>query len=107
MKAAALACALGLSVAACLGGPVQMDFAGNVYPRQCLGDLSWVKTPIIEAPPSTLAGVHDAMHVQADHRVYGVTMDGLIFIDSTLRGGMRDDVIRHERCHVIAGRWHS
>ena len=106
-RAAILAACAVLGACASPDGP-STDFAGNVYPIQCRGDLSYVKAPILFVPPSHLADYGAKHGMNAGTRLYGLTvMRSFILIDNTLRGWKRADAIRHERCHVIAGDWHK
>ena len=86
---------LALLLAGCASGEPWQDFAGNTYPAACRGDLSDVKTPIAFVPTSRLqwAKRHGGGPVR------GLWMPGLIQIDDSLHGWIKDDAIRHERCH--------
>ena len=92
MRRAALA--LALLLAGCATGEPLQDFAGNSYPPACRGNLSDIQTPIAFVPGASLQW-------RASHgaTVRGMWMPGLIQIDNSLAGWLRDDVIRHERCH--------
>lgn len=85
------------------------DFLGNVYPAKCRGDLSYVTAPITFMSPDQMAALSRlAPHMKMGDRLYGITMSHrFIYVDNTLMGWKRDDIIRHERCHVIAGDWHK
>lgn len=104
MRAGILALALG----GCSTQEPMTDFAGNVYPAECRGDLSGVKAPIIFTAPDIMAKLGEARHLAYDQRLYGLTLNRqIIFIDSSLEGWKREDAIRHERCHILTGDWHK
>lgn len=82
-----------------------IDQAGNVYPPICRGDLSKVEATITfksrkwMSEEAEILGVHN--------RILGETHGNHIVIDDSLRGWKREDAIRHELCHVLAGEWHK
>ena len=107
MKAWAIAAAALLASCAAEDGPIT-DQVGNIYPRECRGDLSWVDAPFENVSREWLAKRESMFGAQPGGRVLGVTFARRSFvIDETLSGWQRDDAIRHERCHVIRGDWHG
>ena len=84
---------VGLVLAGC---QTLYDNNGFLYPPECRGDLSAVSAPILISPREAIGG---------DDGRYDY-VSGTILIADDLAGSMKEDVIRHERCHAIAGRWH-
>jgi len=81
------------------------DFLGNHYPPACMVDLSYVNAPILFVSPKVLSEVRAKRHMAG--RLWAVTYaKSLIMVDETAEGWVRDDLIRHERCHIVAGAWH-
>lgn len=81
---------------------------GNTYPSVCQRDLSHVQ------PAFLMTETRESLAEMRDHlfpgqgRLYGYTLfQKLIVIDETLTGWFREQVIHHEKCHIIMGRWHS
>jgi len=88
-------------------GPIT-DQVGNVYPRECRGDLSWMDAPFHDVSREWLAERTAKFGGSPGDRILGVTFARHSFvIDETLTGWHRDDAIRHERCHVLVGNWHG
>ena len=89
------------------GGPIT-DQVGNVYPKECRGDLSWMDAPFHNVSREWLAERKVKFGAAPGERVLAVTFARHSFvIDETLSGWQRDDAIRHERCHVLVGNWHD
>jgi len=81
------------------------DVLGNHYPVACQKDLSYIKIPVVPVSRADMDRLAAARHING--RLYGLTWGGkVIMIDENLRGWVRDDIIHHERCHVVAGDWH-
>lgn len=107
--------ALALSVSACAqpGAYPATDHAGRVYPPECRRDLSNVQVPVIFTSEAHMLSTASAagLHIPANARLYGLHVQQLgssiIMVDETLRGWVLDDVIHHERCHEVAGHWHT
>jgi hypothetical protein len=84
------------------------DQVGNVYPRECQGDLSWMDAPFDTVSREWLAERRAKFRAAPGDRILGVTFARHSFvIDETSTGWHRDDAIRHERCHVLIGNWHD
>jgi hypothetical protein len=86
-------------------GEVYKDTDGNVYPPQCRGDLSYVMPKVfVRYVPS------NEMPLVAGIRPVGMTYYGssvsLIMISTDQTEAEKADTLRHELCHVIAGKWH-
>jgi hypothetical protein len=81
------------------------DQFGNVYPLACRRDLSFVTAPVIPTSPQILAQVAEKRGLPKDYRLMGLSGTGLIMIDDTVLGWKRDDLIHHERCHMVAPEW--
>jgi hypothetical protein len=99
---------LGLLALSCTEYSAAVDQFGNRYPLQCLLDLSYVDVPVVFVSEQTMAKLaYGDPVVPRGHRLYGLTIrQRLILVDDSLKGWRRDDVIRHEKCHIIAGNWH-
>jgi hypothetical protein len=109
IRAALLAAATALCLAACSSdsGERTIDQFGNVYPPECRGDLSHVAATIQAVTPDALQFWAAALHKPANWRLYGLTVGRKsILVDETIAGWKRDDLVHHERCHIIAGEWH-
>lgn len=88
------------------------DEFGNTYPEVCRGPLTCEKgvckmadkqAHLQELPPSEMPKPTNPN----DTRLYGRSYaSGLIIIDKSLSGYSRDDTLRHEMCHIVAGAWH-
>ena len=105
-----IAIAWSLCVGACSAAPGDQptDQFGNVYPPECRRDLSEVAVPVINVQPQVLQIWARALHKPLYSRMYAATIAReVILVDETVRGWKRDDLIHHERCHVVAGNWHS
>jgi hypothetical protein len=93
-------------------GSTVRDELGNTYPEICRGPVTcekeickmagqsvWIKpVPRNEMPPP-----NDPTDSKLYGRHYG---GGMAIIDASLTGYSRDDTIRHEMCHAVAGKWH-
>ena len=108
MKRLALVLVLILSACQTTGGSVGItrDQVGNVYPPECRGDLSHVVADIQFVSQKRLM-----MQRGADQYTMGWTYKvgnpRIVYIREDLTGWRRDDVIRHELCHIVAGDWHK
>lgn len=111
----AMLVALMLTAAAPSCAPVSddRDYAGNVYPPACRGDLSHI--PVSFIPSANIAALmrfwNAAPTPLNGGTPHGITLhhvDGTAtaYVDEALRGWKRDDIVRHERCHVLVGGWH-
>jgi hypothetical protein len=107
MKSWAIAAAVLLASCAAEDGPLR-DQVGNLYPKECHGDLSWVDAPFQSVSREWLALRSTRFGAAPGERILGVTFARHSFvIDETLSGWQRDDAIRHERCHILRGDWHD
>jgi hypothetical protein len=110
-----VAAALALTIAGCTRAYAYptTDHAGRVYPLECRRDLSDVRVPVIYTSEAHMLSVASAagLHVPDNARLYGLHVQQLgasiIMVDETLRGWVREDVVHHERCHEVAGAWHT
>ena len=102
-----LAIALCFILAACQttseSAGVMRDTLGNVYPAECRGDLSYLKQKVV----ILFVGRH-YIRVRSDGRAeIGLKVGDTILVANDLKPAVRDDVVKHELCHVIAGKWHE
>lgn len=89
--------------------PIDMDHARNIYPPQCAGSLADEPGEVIFVSPAQMRGLR-----VGNREAWGMTREGSrrFYIDNTLMGWMREDVIKHERCHgrmfrlTGNGQWH-
>ena len=107
---------LALALAACeaevptVNGYPAYDLWQNRYPAACMRDLSDVRVPISlvsrerltelslgKAPPKPGWRILGWFQHSPQH----------IFIWNGLSGRELNEAIRHERCHVVAGEWHT
>ena len=99
-----LAIALCFILAACQttseSAGVMRDQVGNVYPAQCRGDLSNVYVILYFVDRATIRKKSDG------RATIGVALGQVVYVADDLKPDIRDDVVRHEKCHVIAGNWH-
>ena len=82
-----------------------VDQFGNRYPPPCRGDLSHVKAKVIDLSRAEMAVVGNFTNMPQG-RLWAYTMGETILIDASATGWRRDDLIRHERCHILVGHWH-
>lgn len=84
------------------------DLWGNRYPAACMRDLSDVDVPVMYVTPETLADINRKAG-KPGRRMLGFFNHSprVIFVDKTLGEAARAEAVRHERCHVVAGEWHS
>jgi hypothetical protein len=95
------------------------DQMGNTYPPQCY-EMHGLEITILFEPPHVLdrldpdrpPGMHTEGRWQKVDPVRHMR-DGIIYIDNTLQGWIRSDVLRHELCHATMWRltgdygWHK
>jgi hypothetical protein len=93
-----------------VNGYPSYDLWSNKYPEACMRDLSDVKVPVTLADKATMAEFAKHTTTAANGRPllgYFQHSPQHIYILETLHGKERTEAIRHERCHVVAGEWHS
>lgn len=97
-----------LFLALALGACAPAVGSNYTLPAQCRGDLSHVDVPIVKVAPAVLARYNKKSTPQIGAYVYPTVEypKGLILVDATLGAGDAATVVRHERCHHIAGNWH-
>ena len=97
-----------LLLAGCVAtGEVQYDTQGRLYPEQCRGDLSWVNAKIEHRPLSEMPEARGYPGEKTAGGGYLNRTPPLIILANEIPADEMDDAIRHERCHIIAGAWHS
>ena len=104
MKAIALVLLMGTM--GCSFGYVSPD--GNAYPIECQRDLSYVKPAfLLTETRERLTEMRDRLF-SGRGRLYGYTIfQKMIVIDETLTGEFYEEVLHHEKCHILLGRWHK
>ena len=83
------------------------DLQGRSYPEKCRGDLSWVNAVIEYRPLEKMPLARGYAGQRNAGAVYAYTSPPRILIANETSPEVQDDILRHERCHVIAGEWHS
>ena len=104
-----------LSICTCSHNQPFNDFAGRSYPSQCRENLDWVdvKIQMVSRQELTALAEKYSVKLKMNTQLYGLYIpfgdngNPLIVIYKDLRGWVLADVIRHERCHHIAGSWHQ
>lgn len=86
------------------------DLWHNRYPPQCQRDLNGVNVPIEFVSRAQLAAVANQMVQPARGRellAWYRYSPPRIFVYNGLKGRELVEAIRHEKCHHLAGEWHS
>ena len=79
---------------------------GNSYPPECQRDLSDVGSEVITVSRESMDDMRDQIAPGSNARLYGYMVFGIIVLDETLQGKLREHVLHHERCHILVGPWH-
>lgn len=81
------------------------DTKGRQYPEICRQNLSWVQADIEYRPRSRVPRVHAWEENLA--MTYYNRKPALIVMADDIPMRLKEDVLHHELCHVVAGDWHS
>lgn len=63
--------------------------------------------PVITVSRESMDKMRDQLVPGSSQRLYGYMVFGVIVLDETLEGELRERVLHHERCHILMGSWHG